>query len=129
MPGEVFGECRSLRITEHPLDLRAQHGGIGEFVLRRECEEFVVRHRAPEAIGEPRRQRVVVEQDEKVIIVYPADIKAKGDPVQRADVKSIAQSPVSQMPPGLINSLSEKELRELTAYIMSGGNPRKNRLP
>ena len=68
---------------------------------------------------------LVVEQDEKAIRVYPADIKAQGDLVQRADVKSIAQSPISQMPPGLINSLSENELRNLIAYIMSGGNPRR----
>ena len=68
---------------------------------------------------------LVVEENEKAVRVYPAEINAPGELIQRADVKSIAQSPVSQMPPGLINSLSEKELRDLTSYIMSGGNPRR----
>lgn len=69
---------------------------------------------------------LVVEQGENAIRVYPADIKAQGELIPRADVKSIVPSPVSQMPPGLLHALSEKELRDLTAYIMSGGNPRKN---
>ena len=67
---------------------------------------------------------LMVAQDEKAFRVYPADLKAPGDLVQRAEVKSIGPSPVSQMPQGLINSLNETELRELVAYIMSGGNPR-----
>ena len=72
---------------------------------------------------------LVVEQDEKAIRVYPADIKAQGELVQRADVKSIEQSPVSQMPPGLLNALSKSEVQDLTAYIMSGGNPRREAKP
>ncbi len=47
--------------------------------------------------------------------------KAEGQTTARADVKSIAASPVSQMPPGLINSLSPAELKDLMGYIMSGG--------
>ena len=72
---------------------------------------------------------LVVEQGENAIRIYPADIKAQGELIQHTEVKTIAQSPVSQMPPGLIHSLSERELRDLVAYIMSGGNPRKNFSP
>ena len=31
--------------------------------------------------------------------------------------------PVSMMPPGLINALNPDELKDLLAYILSGGNP------
>ncbi len=65
---------------------------------------------------------LVVPQDEKTMHVYPADAKAEGELVARADVKSIVESPVSQMPPGLINTLNATELRDLVAYIMSAGN-------
>jgi putative heme-binding domain-containing protein len=66
---------------------------------------------------------LVVEQDDKAIRVFPADLKAEGELIQRSEVQSIAESPASQMPPGLLNSLAKQELRDLTAYIMSGGNP------
>ncbi len=66
---------------------------------------------------------LVVPQDEKTMLVYPADLKAEGDLIARTDVKSIVESPVSQMPPGLINTLSPSELRDLIAYVMSAGNP------
>ena len=39
-------------------------------------------------------------------------------------VKSVTASPVSQMPPGLINALNENELADLVAYLLSGGNKR-----
>ena len=64
---------------------------------------------------------LVVPEGEKVLKVYGPDPKAEGQTVARADVKSIAASPVSQMPPGLINSLSPAELKDLMGYIMSGG--------
>lgn len=40
-----------------------------------------------------------------------------------SDVRSVEHVEVSQMPPGLINSLNADELRDLMAYINSGGNP------
>jgi len=38
--------------------------------------------------------------------------------IPRAQVKSIRQSPVSTMPPGLINTLNAVELRDLVAYLL-----------
>ena len=64
---------------------------------------------------------LVVPEGEKFLKVYESDPKAEGQSVARADVKSIKASPVSQMPPGLINSLSAAELKDLMGYIMSGG--------
>jgi len=52
------------------------------------------------------------------------DIHPKPVKVAKADVKSVTASPVSQMPPGLINSLNENELADLVAYLLSGANNR-----
>jgi hypothetical protein len=43
--------------------------------------------------------------------------------VKAADVKSRKTYPISMMPPGLINSLNPEELKNLLAYLLSGGNP------
>ena len=42
--------------------------------------------------------------------------------VNRKHIKSITTSPVSPMPVGLLNLLSEGEVMDLLAYILSGGN-------
>ena len=47
--------------------------------------------------------------------------------VDRKLVKSIDPSPVSPMPPGLINLLEKEEIFDLVAYVLSGGNPQDQR--
>jgi putative heme-binding domain-containing protein len=42
--------------------------------------------------------------------------------VDRKQVKSIAPSKVSPMPEGLLNLLTQDEILDLTAYVLSGGN-------
>ena len=42
--------------------------------------------------------------------------------VKRSDVKSAEPSPISPMPPALINILNRDELLDLFAYMKSGGN-------
>jgi len=42
--------------------------------------------------------------------------------VKNSDVKSVEPSPISPMPPALINILNKEELLDLFAYIKSGGN-------
>lgn len=42
--------------------------------------------------------------------------------VNKKDVVSMRYSPISSMLPGLINSLNEEELKDLMAYLMTGGN-------
>ena len=44
--------------------------------------------------------------------------------VKAANVKSSRPYEKSTMPPGLINALNEDELRDLVAYILSGGDSR-----
>jgi putative heme-binding domain-containing protein len=42
--------------------------------------------------------------------------------VQRKEVKSMGPSPVSPMPPGLLNMMKKEEIMDLLAYILSGGD-------
>jgi putative heme-binding domain-containing protein len=41
--------------------------------------------------------------------------------IQAADIQTREPHPVSLMPPGLINGLNDDELRDLLAYLLSGG--------
>ena len=63
---------------------------------------------------------VVVEGDEYV--VYPKDPKAEPEVFHRDEVKVLKESATSQMPEGLIDALNEEELRDLVAYLLSGGD-------
>lgn len=65
---------------------------------------------------------LVVEREDSVDI-YPPVNGIEPVTVNAADVEKIEQSPVSQMPPGLINGLNGDEVRDLVAYLMSGGDP------
>jgi putative heme-binding domain-containing protein len=47
--------------------------------------------------------------------------------VRNTDVQSRKVSPVSLMPPGLINSMNQEEVADLIAYILSGGD-RRNKM-
>ena len=66
--------------------------------------------------------RVVVEENGKTFVMCsplaPDDLTT----VATADIKSRKRWNLSMMPPGLINSLNEDELKDLLAYLLSGGN-------
>jgi putative heme-binding domain-containing protein len=68
---------------------------------------------------------LVVESDAGVTIYNP-DPSSPPTVVKQADIESIEASPISQMPTGLINSLNAEELRDLIAYLLSGGNKRSS---
>jgi putative heme-binding domain-containing protein len=65
---------------------------------------------------------LAVEHGDKLDL-YPPDPKAPPVSLARSSVRSVEPSPVSQMPPGLLNLLNETEVRDLVAYLMSAGNP------
>lgn len=65
---------------------------------------------------------LVVERGENFEI-YSRDPDVEPTVISQDEVVSSEQVEVSQMPPGLINSLNEEELRDLVAYINSGGDP------
>jgi putative heme-binding domain-containing protein len=69
--------------------------------------------------------RVVEIGDE--YYVYTVDTEVKPIIIKKNDVQTLRASKVSQMPEGLIDLLNEDELRDLMAYVMSGGD-RKSKL-
>ena len=54
--------------------------------------------------------------------IYTVDADAKPKIIDKDDVESAMPSKVSQMPAGLIDTLNEEELKDLVAYLLSGGN-------
>ncbi|MFH5832183.1 heme-binding protein [Halalkalibaculum sp. DA3122] len=65
---------------------------------------------------------LVVEEGESIKI-YTRDPDEPPTVVNSSEVVSIEPVDISQMPPGLINTLNPAELRDLMGYIESGGNP------
>ena len=43
--------------------------------------------------------------------------------VDMANLDSIEPSPISMMPPGLVNTMSKDDILDLLAYFISGGDP------
>lgn len=61
--------------------------------------------------------------DTKKIVVAPVMMNPQATvEIAAADVKSEAPSPVSPMPPGLLNELTREQVLELMAYLDSGGD-------
>ena len=68
--------------------------------------------------------RVIFKTAEEVAIAAnPYDFSSLTK-VPLEDVASIALSPVSMMPTGTVASMNENELRDLMAYLLSGGDKR-----
>jgi putative heme-binding domain-containing protein len=65
----------------------------------------------------------VVELENKVH-VYTIDANAKPIVLAKEDIEQMTVSKVSQMPEGLIDTLSSEELKDLMAYIMAAGDKR-----
>lgn len=66
----------------------------------------------------------LVSKDGDNVIVYPADANAKPITVPADQVDEILPSKVSQMPKDMLNALNEDEIRDLIAYLLSGGDPK-----
>ena len=64
---------------------------------------------------------LLVEGEEEVSI-YSSDYAAPPIVFRRSDIAVIKKSSVSQMPTALVDMLSPDELRELDAYLLSGGD-------
>lgn len=64
----------------------------------------------------------LVSEADETLVIYPSDTKAKPITLAIEDVEAVRPSDVSQMPKGLIDGLNAEELRDLLAYLMSGGN-------
>ncbi len=66
--------------------------------------------------------RVTGEEAGKLMVMTSPLAPDELTPVPLANVKSRKPWTVSMMPPALINSLNENELKDLIAYLLSGGN-------
>lgn len=64
----------------------------------------------------------LVREGQDSVRVYPRNPDANPTVVSRESVRTISQVDESQMPAGLINSLNPDELRDLMAYMISGGD-------
>ena len=73
--------------------------------------------------GDPVIGRIVGEAAGRLSIMTNPFAPDEVTRIEVAKVKSRKDYPVSMMPPGLINALNPEELKDLTAYILSGGNP------
>ncbi len=66
--------------------------------------------------------RVVGEENGELLVMTNPFMPEEKTKVKASAVKSRKAYPLSMMPPGLINSLNPEELRDLVAYILSGGS-------
>jgi putative heme-binding domain-containing protein len=64
----------------------------------------------------------VVEENKETVTVVTDAVAGTRVQIPRGEVKTKEMSPVSLMPPGLINVLSKEEVLDLLAYIESAGN-------
>ncbi len=67
--------------------------------------------------------RVIVEENGKVFVMTNPFAPNDHVAINSGDIASKKVYPVSMMPPGMINVLNPEELLDLTAYILSAGNP------
>lgn len=63
--------------------------------------------------------RILDEKDDKWIIATSPFDPSQTTEVERNEIKDMKPSPVSQMPPGLINRLNPDELKDLLAYLLA----------
>ena len=66
--------------------------------------------------------RLMSEDDNNYIISQNPYAPQLTKNVPKKDVKDIKRSEVSIMPPGTLNTMSPEEVRDIMAYLMSGGN-------
>ncbi len=64
----------------------------------------------------------LLAEDGDELVVYTRDPSAPPVHFARSEVKLVKPSPLSQMPAGLVDPLNPDELRDLLAYLLSGGN-------
>lgn len=67
--------------------------------------------------------RVIGDENGELLVSANPFMPEEKTRVDIHTMKARKPYPVSMMPRGLINALNEEELRDLAAYILSGGNP------
>jgi putative heme-binding domain-containing protein len=72
--------------------------------------------------NEGRSAEGILVEDGDEVTVYARDRTALATTFGRAEIESIEESQLSQMPSGLIDGMNPEELRDLLAYLISGGD-------
>jgi len=67
---------------------------------------------------------VLSEEDESILLAPNPYAPNQTVEIAKSEIVNREPSPVSPMPPGLLNRLNEKEITDLFAYLLSGGNKR-----
>lgn len=73
--------------------------------------------------GTKKAGKIFTEDDEKVVILPNPYSSLVKDEINISDISERGLSPVSPMPPGLLNRLNDEEILDLFAYLLSGANP------
>ena len=73
-------------------------------------------------VGTPRLLGEIIRVDGDEVTVYARDLMTPPAIFDRSEIATIRESKLSQMPGGLIDRLSPEELRDLVAYLVSGGD-------
>lgn len=69
---------------------------------------------------------LLVQNDADAVVIAPNFMDATQTVrIARSEVKSIERLSESPMPPGLINAMNEDELRDLIAFVLTGGDVEK----
>lgn len=67
--------------------------------------------------------RIISEENGKVNVMTNPFAPALLTTIESKQIRSRKDHKVSMMPPGLVNTLNEDEMKDLLAYLLSGGNP------
>ena len=67
--------------------------------------------------------KILSEDDEKVVILPNPYSTVNTVEIAKSDILKRDLSPVSPMPPGLLNRLNDGEILDLLVYLNSGGDP------
>jgi len=62
--------------------------------------------------------KIIEQKDEKWIVATNPFDRSQTIEIERNDFKGMKPSPVSPMPPALINRLNPEELKDLLAYLL-----------
>ena len=63
------------------------------------------------------------EEEDKIVILPSPYSTSYTVELKKEEVLSQELSPVSPMPPNLLNRLNEEEITDLFAYLLAGGDP------
>ena len=66
----------------------------------------------------------IERETEETVTILTSPLLPQTTVIQQTDVKSRELSPISPMPPGLLNVLTKEQILDLLAYLESGGDPK-----